>query len=590
MTRLSKLQMIQKPVQEIGEAIASALRLEVEIFDDNLVVVGATGRIRGKIGFKQETANVTRKVLETGNSFAIEEPGKHILCRNCTIKTNCFCTAALVCPISLSGKIVGTISLLSFDEPQKEELISRQNQYFDFMSRMGELIASRAQLLEIMDNITSSERYLKTIIDSVSEGIIAVDAEGYISYVNNVVERLFNYRREDMIGQPVTDFFPGSPLPETLHNRMKFTDQEIEVGINDIMVKLICSTAPIFMGNEIVGAVKTFKDVRRLSKVAVKILQDHENITFEDIRGTSEAITHLKEQANIVAAGNSTILLRGESGTGKELFARAIHQASPCRNGPFQAINCSAIPETLLESELFGYEEGAFTGARKGGKPGKFELADGGTLFLDEIGDMPLTLQAKLLRVLESNRLERIGGNKEYSFNVRLIAATNRNLEEMVEKNQFRSDLYYRLNVIPLFIPSLRDRKEDILYLAEFFLEQFGHLLRKPILGLDPEVKAILMSYHWPGNVRELENVIEYAVNFERSSLISVKSLPQWIIQRCSGGNNEVSLKHRSAELESEIIRKMIEEMGDSVKTKKAIAEQLGISLTTLYRKLKYMN
>jgi len=156
--------------------------------------------------------------------------------------------------------------------------------------------------------------------------------------------------------------------------------------------------------------------------------------------------------------------------------------------------------------------------------------------------------------------------------------------------NQFRSDLYYRLNVIPLFIPSLRDRKEDILYLAEFFLEQFGHLLRKPILGLDPEVKAILMSYHWPGNVRELENVIEYAVNFEKSSLITIKSLPQWIIQRCSSGNNEVSLKHRSAELESEIIRKMIEEMGDSVKTKKAIAEQLGISLTTLYRKLKYMN
>lgn len=590
MNRTSKLQMIRKPVQEIAEAIASALKLEVEIFDDNLVVVGATGRIRGKIGFKQKTANVTRQVLATGNSFAIEEPGKHLLCRNCTIKTNCFCTASLVCPISLNGQIVGTISLLSFDEPQKKDLVSRQSQYFDFMTRMGELIASRAQLLEIMDRISSNEKYLKTIIDSVSEGIIAVDAEGYISYVNNVVEHFFNYRREYLIGQPVTAFFPGSPLSETLLNRTKFTDREIEVSIRDVKVKLICSAAPIFMGNQVVGAVKTFKDVKQLSKVAAKIFQDHERITFEDIRGTSKAMQYLKEQAGIVASGNSTILLRGDSGTGKELFARAIHQASPYRDGPFQAINCSAIPETLLESELFGYEEGAFTGAKKGGKPGKFELADGGTLFLDEIGDMPLTLQAKLLRVLESNKLERIGGNKEYSFNVRIIAATNRNLEEMVENNQFRSDLYYRLNVIPLFIPSLRERKEDILYLAVFFLEKYGHLLRKQVIGLAPEVKGVLMSYQWPGNVRELENVIEYAVNFERSSLITMQSLPQWIIQSCSAAENEISLKYRTAELESEIIRKMIAEMGDSVETKKAIAERLGISLTTLYRKLKNAN
>ncbi|HPU00941.1 MAG TPA: sigma 54-interacting transcriptional regulator [Bacillota bacterium] len=587
MNKNSNLQKIQQSVQEIAEAIASALKLEVEIFDDTLVVVGATGRIRGKIGFKQQTANVTRKVLETGNSYAIEEPGKHILCQNCIIKENCFCTAQLICPISLNGKIVGTISLLSFDGEQKKELVSRQSQYFDFMTRMGELIASRAQLSEMMDNISSNERFLKTIIDSVSEGIIAVDAEGKISYVNNVVEKIFNYHREHLIGQPVTDFFPGSPLAETLRSRAKVTDQEMEVNLRHARVKLIYSTAPIIMENEIVGAVKTFKDVKRLSRVAAKILQEHEQITFDDIRGTSEAIQRLKEQARIVAAGNSTVLLRGESGTGKELFARAIHEASPYRNGPFQAINCSAIPEALLESELFGYEEGAFTGARKGGKPGKFELADGGTLFLDEIGDMPLTLQAKLLRVLESNKLERVGGNKEYSFNVRLIAATNRNLEEMVENNQFRLDLYYRLNVIPLFIPSLRDRKEDILYLAEFFLEKFGHLLGKPIIGLDPEVKAILISYQWPGNVRELENVIEYAVNFERSSMITVKSLPQWIVQRCSDERSETSLKSRTAELEADIIRRMMEEMGDSVKAKKAIAEKLGISLTTLYRKLK---
>ena len=377
-----------------------------------------------------------------GNSYAIEGR-KHILCQNCIIKENCFCTAQLICPISLNGKIVGTISLLSFDGEQKKELVSRQSQYFDFMTRMGELIASRAQLSEMMDNISSNERFLKTIIDSVSEGIIAVDAEGKISYVNNVVEKIFNYHREHLIGQPVTDFFPARSCRNAAQPGEGYGPGN--GGQPAPRQGQAIQHRPHYHGNEIVGAVKTFKDVKRLSRVAAKILQEHEQITFDDIRGTSEAIQRLKEQARIVAAGNSTVLLRGESGTGKELFARAIHEASPYRNGPFQAINCSAIPEALLESELFGYEEGAFTGARKGGKPGKFELADGGTLFLDEIGDMPLTLQAKLLRVLESNKLERVGGNKEYSFNVRLIAATNRNPRRWWRTTS-SVDLYYRLN------------------------------------------------------------------------------------------------------------------------------------------------
>lgn len=583
----SKLQLIQKPVQEIAEAIASAIELDVEIFDDNLIVVGATGRIRGKIGSSSNSANVTREVLANGNSFAIEDPGKHELCQNCIIKNNCFCTASLVCPINLNGKIIGSISLLSFDQGQKGDLISRQSQYFDFMARMGDLIASRALVLEIMDQITGSEKFLKTIIDSVSEGIIAVDASGNISFVNNVVEQLFRLRRESLIGQPVTSYFPNSLLPETIQNRKRFTDKEIEVSVSGSKKKLICSTAPIFIENQIVGAVKTCRDIKELSKVAGTIFQGHERITFEDIQGRSKPMHKVIERADVAASGNSTILLRGDSGTGKELFARAIHQASPFHDGPFQAINCSAIPETLLESELFGYEEGAFTGAKKDGKPGKFELADGGTLFLDEIGDMPLPLQAKLLRVLESNTLERIGGNKKYSFNVRIVAATNRNLEEMIEHGQFRSDLYYRLNVIPLYIPSLRERKEDILYLAEFFLNKYSNLLQKQITGLDYAVKDILLRYRWPGNVRELENVIEYAVNFEQSKLITMQSLPQWIIQNCSGGNKKTTLKKKTADLENETIRKMIAEMGDSVETKKKIAAKLGISLTTLYRKLK---
>ena len=204
----------------------------------------------------------------------------------------------------------------------------------------------------------------------------------------------------------------------------------------------------------------------------------------------------LIERAKVVATGGSTVLLRGESGTGKELFARAIYNASPYRSGPFQVINCSAIPEALLESELFGYEEGAFTGAKKGGKPGKFELADGGTLFLDEIGDMPLFLQAKLLRVLENNKLERVGGTREYSFNVRIIAATNRDLEQMIAQGQFREDLYYRLNVIPSIYPA--SRKDRMIFCpAEYFLEN-TIFVRQKIAFISDEVKQILLNYHCP--------------------------------------------------------------------------------------------
>jgi sigma-54 dependent transcriptional regulator, acetoin dehydrogenase operon transcriptional activator AcoR len=341
------------------------------------------------------------------------------------------------------------------------------------------------------------------------------------------------------------------------------------------------------LGDTVVGAVKTFKDIKGITRLAGSLANRHEKITFEDIQGESPAIRSLIERAKVVAAGRSTILLRGESGTGKELFARAIYQASPFKNGPFQVINCSAIPESLLESELFGYEEGAFTGARKGGKPGKFELADGGTLFLDEIGDMPLFLQAKLLRVLESSTLERVGGTRECHFNVRIIAATNCDLERMVAQGQFRADLYYRLNVIPLFVPSLRERLEDIITLAKFFLEKYGFLLGKQIGSLNAEVQETLLNYHWPGNVRELENVIEYAVNFEQTAQIRKVSLPQWLLNKQQSGDRTARLKSQTREWEYEVIGRMIEELGTSLEAKKAIAGRLGISLTTLYRKLK---
>lgn len=585
----SELFSIKNIVQEIAEAIAAALNIEVEIFDNNLVVVGATGRIRSKIGFKQETSHVSNHTLKTGASCTIENPGQHQLCKNCKIRNNCFCTSALVCPIALNGKVFGTISLLSFDANQREQLLSRQGQYLDFISRMGELIAGQFELHQALNQVAKSEQNLKTIIDTVNEGIIAVNAGAEISYFNKAAERLLDLPGDLLIGKAIEELFEKSLLPAVIKKCSPVREREITyVNQNHQEVQLIYSAYPIILGEHVVGAVKTFRDIKTLTQLSGGLATRHETVSFEDICGRSSAILNLIEQARIVSTGRSTILLQGESGTGKELFARAIYQASPFRNGPFQVINCSAIPESLLESELFGYEEGAFTGARKGGKPGKFELADGGTLFLDEIGDMPLYLQAKLLRVLESNTLERVGGTREYHFNTRIIAATNKDLNRMVSEGRFREDLYYRLNVIPLSIPSLRERREDIITLAEYFLGKYAFLMNKRIGTLSEEVKETLLRYHWPGNARELENAIEYAVNFEQSSRLSKTSLPLWLLNEQKEELHTSSrLKSRTRGWEQDVILNMLEEHGNTLEAKKMIARRLGISLTTLYRKLK---
>ncbi len=562
--------------------------MEVEIFDNNLVVVGATGRIRGKIGFQQETSHVSKHILESGTSCTIENPGEHYLCKDCKIKENCFCNAALVCPISMNGRILGTISLLSFDAEQRRILLSRQGQYLDYISRMGELIAGQVQLNGALKQIAGSERHFKTMIDTVSEGIIAVDANAVISHVNRAAERFLDVQGDYLIGKPVQQVFPESTLPTILKKRTAVTGKEVVYKTGQSEIKINYSAYPIIIDDRVTGAVKTFKDSKTIARFAGSMASRHEFLTFEDIKGEGKAIKNLIAQARVVASGRSTVLLQGESGTGKELFARAIYQASPYSSGPFQVINCSAIPESLLESELFGYEEGAFTGARKGGKPGKFELADGGTLFLDEIGDMPLFLQAKLLRVLESSTLERVGGTREYRFNIRFIAATNQDLDLMVSQGRFREDLYYRLKVIPLSVPSLRERQEDIISLSKLFLEKYSFLMGKTINALNDDFQEILLSYRWPGNVRELENVIEYAVNFEQAESLHKESLPQWLHNKLQSAlRSEEKLKSKSTEWEYELIGKMIEEHGTSLEAKKKIAATLGISLTTLYRKLK---
>lgn len=287
-----------------------------------------------------------------------------------------------------------------------------------------------------------------------------------------------------------------------------------------------------------------------------------------------------------VAKSDSTVFLRGESGTGKEIMAKMIHALSDRHEKLMISINCAAIPENLVESELFGYEEGAFTGAKKHGSIGKFELADGSTIFLDEIGDMPLPVQTKLLRVLQENKVERIGGTKPIPINIRVICATNKNIEQMVEEGTFREDLYYRLNIIPIELPPLRKRKDDLPALIDYYIAYYNQKLGKNMAGVSPEALQTLLSYDWPGNVRELKNIIEYLANIAEGEQIQLADLPDHIVLRSGRGYEDWSLEEIMEEYEKRVLGSMLKQNA-SLAEKNQLADALKISRATLYRKLK---
>ena len=315
------------------------------------------------------------------------------------------------------------------------------------------------------------------------------------------------------------------------------------------------------------------------------------SIMIDNIIGESESIKKVKKETIMAAQSVSTVLITGESGTGKELFARAIHNHSKRAEYPFIAVNCAAIPDNLLESELFGYEEGAFTGARKGGKLGMFEIAHKGSLFLDEIGDMSLHLQSKLLRVLQEKEVNKIGAKSNIEIDVRIIAATNKDLESMVREGTFREDLYYRLNVIPIKLPSLSQRKGDIPLLIDYMIKEYSIKLEKSVEGIDEIALDRMQRYGWPGNVRELQNSIEYSVNMAQGSEITVDVLPKSILEyEEKFEEDETSAIETLEDLEKREIQKALKRYGVYKKDKELAAKALGISRATLYRKIEKYN
>ncbi len=476
------------------------------------------------------------------------------------------CAAA---PIhNVTGQLIGALNLA----------ISTEN----FHQHTMGLVEAAAHAIEEHLRLRRLVRDQKIILELLDDGVIVLGRDGVIASINR--------QACDMLGLPVqptgesiSDYIlSGEVLRAILADRKSFYDREVTFQLREGRLTCALSCAPF--GDD--GVILTLREARRMRKYAARVAGAKAVYTFENIVGDAAPLREALRLARVASQSEATTLLLGESGTGKELFAQAIHNASTRRKGPFVVVNCGALPRNLVQSELFGYVAGAFSGALKEGSPGKFELADGGTLFLDEIGEMPLEAQVSLLRLLQESEVTRLGGKQAKRIDVRIIAATNKDLPTAVRNNAFRGDLYYRLNVLTISIPALRQRQGDVQLLAGVFLEKFASTLHKKHIQLSREALAALESHHWPGNVRELENCIERLVNVSQGESIDIADLPQDIMADMArrppgkGGEAAMSLKR----IQKALILETLRETGGNFRRTSSI---LNISRTTLYAKLK---
>lgn len=431
--------------------------------------------------------------------------------------------------------------------------------------------------------------YKTTIIESMSEGVLTLDREGRVTHINLVAAQSLGINYRKSIGAKLSDLMlPANELFfSDISGNKTLSDETRLIRHKNGVVKLAVSCTPLASKNgKVQGTVIILQQMQQYKRLIERVSGARAKITFDDIIGQSTEFKFALRLAEMAAQSDSNVLLLGESGVGKEMFAQSIHNASNRFREPFFAINCAALPRELISSELFGYEEGAFTGARKGGNPGKFELADQGTLFLDEIGEMPLDLQGSLLRFLEEGTLIRLGGREMIPVNVRIIAASNKDLLGEVKKGNFRLDLYYRLQVIDIKIPPLRERKDDIPELVEHFIKIIGPKLSKKINGLDDRVMAVLSNYDWPGNVRELNNIIERAINIAQGNMVTVDDLPS---EMKKDGAESLPVWNTSLNknmVEAQLIKNCLDKHNGN---RTLAAKEMGVSRSSIYRKiLKY--
>ena len=573
------LNSIKTELQHMIEAIHAVTNIDITVVDENLQRIAATSFLKEGIGQKAPSNSVFQQCLMTGQQYFIENPADNPACFGCTRRENCMELAELCIPIRFNGRIIGVLGMCAFTDTARRNLIGNRDSYIAFESQLGSIISTMLSEKEFGTLLEYRSYELMTLINSVSEGIMILDVNKNIITTN----RYINEKLHLAAG--------GTPslrevLTPGICDRLEDEGFNGEVGpftLSDF--EFIINASPINVKNEKKGFILVFSDFTKMRESVLKSARSRNLITFDEILGESEPLSYARQQAIQVAEKDVSVLLTGETGTGKEVFARAIHAASRRKDEIFMAINCGAIPENLIESELFGYEKGSFTGANASGKPGKFEICKDGTLFLDEIGDLPLSMQVKLLRALEEKEIVRVGGHTPIKVNPRIISASHKDLHAMVAAGTFREDLFYRLNVVPIHIPPLRERGYDVIILSRHFLEHFSRVYNKNLKGFTPECEDLLMRYSYPGNIRELRNLIEYAVIFEKNDLVGTDNIQKKL--RSSEEQRHHTLAEMTREFEKTVIRNELRRFGQSLDAKRRIADRLGISIATLYRKME---
>ena len=589
---MSLLKKIQNYVKDYAEIIADILQCDVEIADEDLVRIAGTGQYSENIN-ELCKGIVYKNVFETKKSRILINPKEDELCEGCSHKDTCTETLEMSAPIFYKDKVIGVIGLICFTEEDKKRLLKNMETYLKFTEKIGDFISGK--VFELEEELEKKEimGIMKQIINNYDKCVLVVDSEGKILDANDLA--LKELKIESGLGLAYQRI---NIIPK---NEALFGKDIFSAEINREKYNLIGTLIPVTGFSSKEYKIFLFENFNfDKSKEISKNKYAANNIFLEDIISKSEKMSKLKEKIRKIAKTQSTVLITGESGTGKELIARAIHNCSDRAKQPFIAINCGAIPENLLESELFGYVKGAFSGASNEGRVGKFELANNGVIFLDEIGEMPFFLQVKLLRVLQERTIVRIGSNKLINLNIRVIAATNKNLLKLVKEGKFREDLYYRLNVIPIKLLPLRERKEDIIPIVNNLMKKYNVLSAKYVHSFDENVKNALLNYDWPGNVRELENVIELMINMcENNDILTADLLPDNILNQVPSSKSyfkNLDLKIDNTELEDfekiekEYIEKALIKYGEDTEGKKLIAKKMNIGLTTLYRKMKRFN
>jgi len=568
-------------IQYFANTISTVTGLDMEVVDTKLTRVAGTGVYAGDIGKNIKSAgNLLKTTLVKNIPIFIDNPRENSICDGCQNKKDCKELLSMCAPITDGTTVYGAMELVCFSSQARKRLLLNPKIYIHFLSFLASTIADRCRERQELSDISELLDVMFQVVNTTGKGTILHDADGHVVYHND---------RADTILQ---EFDPSqiekSHITPTGTLLADFEEFSIEhKGKCQIVVG---KSMVLSAGTARFNSVFVFDTVQSLLSPSLTASPVDFSSSINQIIGKSPQILHLKQQISATAGTNSSVLITGESGTGKELVARAIHATGDRGGAPFIAVNCGAIPDTLLESELFGYAGGAFTGALRKGQVGKFEMAEGGVLFLDEISSMPLYLQVKLLRALQERVITRLGATKAVKVNIRVIAACNDNLPELLAQNKFRHDLYYRLNVIPVQIAPLRARMEDLDLLIPYFINKYCSLFNKAPLKLSSSLLGKMRKYNWPGNVRELENSIEYLVNMadeigniNESTLYHGFLIPHIDIVHINSEYEDLIPLH---EMEQRAIAKAIELYGNNTEGKKQSARALGISLATLYRKL----